>query len=113
MSKEIAVCRNCGKPLISTCMSNKCEYYCLNCGSGYGILDAKIVEATKELRYTKSVYYHIFKSLYKYIIPYGCYKNNCKKCKDMTECHSEHMTEKEVIQEKVAWELLRKIENNE
>ena len=109
MNKKIAICKNCGEPLNSTMMFSGAEYYCLNCSSTYGCFNIITKDKTKELKYTKEVYENVFKSLYEYITPYGCYKRKCDKCKEMNEYHSQHLSEKEIIQDKIARELLNKI----
>ena len=51
MSKnEIAVCPNCGEPMIWTFAFSGSEYYCLMCGYSCGMFGVKHVEETKKVK---------------------------------------------------------------
>lgn len=109
MDKEIAVCSHCGEPMISTFAFPGSEYYCLICGSTYGMFSAKTIKSTKELIYRQKLYNKIFKVIYKDIIPMGAYLNNCKKCDCMKETHINYASDVEIFKDKVAFYVLNKI----
>lgn len=109
--KEIAICPHCNEPLILTMIFPGAEYYCLMCGSSYGMLSVSKTLSSEELNYKKKQYEKIFKILAKDIIPYGCYFNKCEKCKKFEDTHAEHATEKEWLKDKVSRNILDKIGN--
>lgn len=103
------ICRHCKEPLISTLAFAGTEYYCLMYGATYGFLDVQTCELNKELKYTHNIYEKIFKLIYKDFIPYGCYRNNCEKCKSFKEKHIKHATQKELFKSEMALKILNKI----
>lgn len=94
----IAVCK-CGAPLIYTFVFPKYEWYCLDCGTKYGMFDAIIVHnpdeelCERERTYLEEWDENVSGRL---IVPRS-WLTNCLKCKmgDEHAMHYQHATEEE------------------
>ena len=115
--KTIELCPVCEQPLVWSFIYPGCEWYCINCKEGYPMFcDSISIEKSNEnykyYEIKQKVYSDIFKAITKDFVPNRCYKNKCKKCEDRTEYHSKHLTEKEILKDKVAKEILKRIKFN-
>jgi len=111
-NKEIKVCSNCQFPLLWTFLYQGAEYYCLNCQSSVGMLEAGgDVPVTTELKAKYRVAKDVFGALRKHLLGGGRFtRDTCKKCRDgIDQYHGSHLTEKEIQQDKVADLFLDKL----
>ena len=110
--EKINVCE-CGAPLIFTMAFAYNEYLCLECGSKYGMMGVDSVESTKELKYKLSLYKKLWDVLYgkNWLLPRSRFgMQGCKKC--TSDNHLEHLTEKEILKDKIATAVFEKLINN-
>ena len=94
--KMIRICDGCGVPLIWTFAFDYREWYCVNCGTGGGMLGTgKDVPATRELLFQQRLVEAVWGVIYrtkKGFVPKSAKKDGCKKCNDTNERHYEHLT---------------------
>jgi hypothetical protein len=96
MTQKIAIC--CNHPLVSTMLFSGAEYFCMKCGTKYGMLEAERVDVTPELAAAKDSIEAHFKELTQAIVPWKSYRVDCLQCSkpDGTrEYHWLHMTPEE------------------
>lgn len=108
--KTIRVCR-CGCPLIWTFAFDYCERYCLNCGNKGGMFGTgEDVPITQELRFKKRLIDSVWNVIYsrKGLVPVSCQTSGCKKCKNSSEKHYDHLTKIQKENDKIAREYLQK-----
>ena len=104
MSNRVAICPNCGFPLISTMAFRYAERYCMNCGGQFGMLDAEHQIINSKLRPFTTKANRRFGQIRKSLIGGGMRLRNCKKCMEgKEEEHLQHATKKE--DEKYKWAL--------
>src|SRR4030042_5407487 len=111
--KKINICENCGTPLMWTFRWDYNEIYCLNCGALGDMFMGKKVDITPDLKMKYRVVNKIWHSLYgknKPLLPKskGYRKDNCDKCQK-GQYHSQHLSKKEIRENKIAEKILEKV----
>src|SRR4051794_21762134 len=91
--KRIATCCSCGAPLIGTMAFRKFEYYCLECGRKYGLIEPYLKDPTPELleQYRKLLEEWREITADNLIIENGQWIG-CAKCQGTREPHRSHAT---------------------
>lgn len=103
---RLAVCRADGKPLISTMMWARFEFYCLECGRKYGYLDPAGVKHDEEAEAAYQKVKAEWDELSAGIMPEGRFwRKDCPLCTG--EAHLDHASAEEVEANKAARERLR------
>ena len=99
MANKINTCRSCNIPIVWTFAFPGAEYFCLKCHGNTGMMGGVLsVKSTPELRAHKRVIEALWKTIYKFYLPQCNYgKGNCKKCKEKSLSHREHLTKQEVL----------------
>ena len=107
---EMKVCNYCGLPLIWTFHWAYKEYFCINCDRHWGMLGAgKTVKETHELKIREKRFRKLWKALNHYLVPQGSYaRRGCDKCQGCN--HREHLSKKEIRENKIASKILKSLE---
>lgn len=109
---KITVCDDCETPLIFTFRWAFKEMYCLNCGALGDMFMGKKVRLTDELKLKKRIVDRIWKTLYGregFLLPVASYTiDGCKKCKS-GDNHGQHLTNREIRNNKIANKILKKM----
>jgi cytochrome c1 len=105
--KLIAVCNNCGRPLVSTMVFPGAEYFCTRCKSRFGMMDVDEVAATPELLKQLKADTTFFKRYAKDLWFGRVKKAGCVRCAE--GWHTEHLTEKEVAAMEKAKKVLMEV----
>lgn len=107
MSK-IAIC-NCGSPLISTFMFSGAEYFCMECGSSYGMFDTDRVDSNPELEKRHKRLEAKWEKISKHLLTGGVMFRSCDTCTEKREAHINHATEEELKLHKAALKKVEKV----
>lgn len=105
--KKIAIC-SCGAPLIYTFMFSGAEYFCIECGSKYGMFDTESTEVTPALKKRSTANKAKWSAISADLLTGGVMFRSCTKC-DKGDSHLSHATPEEVKKHEKALKKLREI----
>lgn len=96
----IAMC--CDKPMIWTFIFPGAEWFCSECKSSVGMMNATSVDETPELAAEKDRITKLFRAVAKDYIPPRSGRVGCKKCEIDRDYHVNHATDEELKKSEIA-----------
>ena len=105
MGNRISVC-NCGAPLISTFMFSGAEFYCIECGSHFGMFGVERKQETPELKKRLKKNEAKWEKMKKGLLTGGVMFTWCDTCSKTNEPHLNHATKEEITAHEQALEKL-------
>ena len=100
----------CGTPLVATLLFSGAEYYCVRCGSTYGLFDVPIKIETPELREENHRNVEAFHSVAKGAIARNSLHHDCEKCNAPGRpngYHHQHATSEQAAASEEAYAALK------
>ena len=100
----------CGTPLVATFVFSGAEYYCVRCGSTYGMFDVPRKIETPALREERERNSAAFDSVAKGAIPRNSLRRDCEKCNTPGKhdgYHHQHATSEQAAASEEAYAALK------
>lgn len=104
---RVAMCPDCERPLISTMIFSKAEFFCRKCKRTLGYLEPDPAEDSPELQAIIDADEKWFRPIASKCMPIGGKLRTCDKCRTTGDySHADHATEQEKKDSKAAYHEL-------